>query len=291
MPGNVIGLLDSTGTQVVKYTYDAWGKPTGKSGTMKNTLGTVQPFRYRGYVYDEETGLYYLRSRFYCSDRCRFLNADTILHGDGMPITSQLFSYCDNSPVIAVDEDGQVWIMGVYATYYGYFHAKTQALVAACNPGMEVEVSLRYKGWRADLIYNGAIYEVKPKRASHITIGLAQIARYASAPNTTYVPGAAPLVLPEPITWITGNQMITMNFEQRGSLVLYSFQIKKTPKQDQTMPAPIALPAESPDEVRHRAKMNSAGSYVPLAIAAVGFGCGVCLMCCVSESPMSHMAN
>ena len=144
LQGDVVALLDSTGAVVVSYVYDAWGRPISKTGTLASTLGTVQPFRYRGYVYDEETGLYYLRSRYYDSNTCRFLNADTILHGESMPITSHLFSYCDNSPVITVDEDGQIWVMGVYAAFYGYFHVLTQSLVAACNPGMEVEVSLHY---------------------------------------------------------------------------------------------------------------------------------------------------
>ena len=45
----------ASGAKVVEYTYDAWGKPLTKTGTLASTLGTVQPFRYRGYVYDEET--------------------------------------------------------------------------------------------------------------------------------------------------------------------------------------------------------------------------------------------
>ena len=54
LQGDLVALVDGTGTKVVEYTYDAWGKPTGKTGTMAATLGTVQPFRYRGYVFDED---------------------------------------------------------------------------------------------------------------------------------------------------------------------------------------------------------------------------------------------
>ena len=50
LQGDVVALVNGSGTKVVEYTYDAWGKPTGKTGTMAGTLGTVQPFRYRGYV-------------------------------------------------------------------------------------------------------------------------------------------------------------------------------------------------------------------------------------------------
>lgn len=61
---------------MVSYTYDAWGKMISKTGTLATTLGMLQPFRYRGYIFDEETGLYYLRSRYYNPNLCRFINAD-----------------------------------------------------------------------------------------------------------------------------------------------------------------------------------------------------------------------
>ena len=52
LQGDVIALLDGTGNVVVSYVYDAWGMPIGKSGTLAETLGTLNPFRYRGYVFD-----------------------------------------------------------------------------------------------------------------------------------------------------------------------------------------------------------------------------------------------
>ena len=99
LQGDVVALVDGTGTKVVEYTYDAWGKPTGKTGTMASTLGTVQPFRYRGYVFDEETGLYYLRSRYYSPTYDRFINNDTIMKGN-------LFAYCENEPIKYADTQG-----------------------------------------------------------------------------------------------------------------------------------------------------------------------------------------
>ena len=64
LQGDVVAMIDANGTQLVEYVYDAWGKPLSKTGSLKDTLGTINPFRYRGCVYDEETGLYYLRSRY-----------------------------------------------------------------------------------------------------------------------------------------------------------------------------------------------------------------------------------
>ena len=100
LQGDVIALLDGTGNVVVSYVYDAWGAPIGKSGSMAETLGTVQPFRYRGYVFDEETGLYYLRSRYYNPRWGRFVNAD------GAIIQKNLFAYCSNGPIVGYDPSG-----------------------------------------------------------------------------------------------------------------------------------------------------------------------------------------
>ena len=80
LQGDVIALIDSNGKKVVEYKYDAWGRILSKTGTMASTLGTLNPFRYRGYVYDEETGLYYLRSRYYNPEWDRFVNADANLN-------------------------------------------------------------------------------------------------------------------------------------------------------------------------------------------------------------------
>lgn len=67
--GDVTGLVASSGAQVVAYTYDAWGNPLTTTGTMAGTLGKLNPFRYRGYVYDAETGIHYVASRYYDPER------------------------------------------------------------------------------------------------------------------------------------------------------------------------------------------------------------------------------
>ena len=64
LQGDVIALVDANGSKVVEYKYDAWGNPLSKTGTLATTLGTLQPFRYRGYAYDEETCRYYLYNRY-----------------------------------------------------------------------------------------------------------------------------------------------------------------------------------------------------------------------------------
>ena len=99
LQGDIVGIIDSTGAEVVQYTYDAWGKVLSVAGTMASSLGTIQPFRYRGYVYDVETGLYYLRSRYYNPEWGRFINADVLMKGN-------LFAYCSNNPENRFDVSG-----------------------------------------------------------------------------------------------------------------------------------------------------------------------------------------
>ena len=100
LQGDIVAILNGSGSAVVSYVYDAWGRPVSKTGSMASTLGTVQPFRYRSYVYDEETGLYYLRSRYYRPEQCRFLNADAIL------AQRNSFGYCSNKPIALYDPNG-----------------------------------------------------------------------------------------------------------------------------------------------------------------------------------------
>ena len=105
---NIIGLVDNAGVQVVSYSYDAWGQIINTTGSLANTLGKLNPFKYRGYIYDEETGLYYLRSRYHNPDLCRFINADDVesMGADGDINGYQLFIYCMNDPVNLKDEAG-----------------------------------------------------------------------------------------------------------------------------------------------------------------------------------------
>ena len=110
LQGDVKGIVDSTGTLVVYYTYDAWGKPLSITGSMANTLGVQNPLRYRGYVYDQETGLYYLQSRYYDPEIGRFINADAFpATGQGF-VGNNMFAYCGNNPVNRVDHSGHSWI-------------------------------------------------------------------------------------------------------------------------------------------------------------------------------------
>ena len=104
--GDIVGILDSTGAQVVSYAYDSWGVPISVTGSMADTIGEINPFRYRGYYYDSETGLYYLNSRYYDPVVGRFINADgLVVAGSGM-LSGNMYLYCQNNPICCVDPTG-----------------------------------------------------------------------------------------------------------------------------------------------------------------------------------------
>ena len=106
---DVIGLYDASGNVVVEYTYDAWGKPLTTTGSLASTVGAKNPYRYRGYRYDAETGLYALTTRYYNAQIGRFINADDayILEDkDKEEFESNLFAYCVNNPVNRIDTLG-----------------------------------------------------------------------------------------------------------------------------------------------------------------------------------------
>ena len=110
--GNVVGLVDGSGKLVVEYTYDAWGQLLSMTGSRANDLGKANPLRYRSYVYDDETGMYYLGSRYYNLTMCRFINADSVsvVHEASGKLTDKnLFAYCDKNPVMRKDGGGEFW--------------------------------------------------------------------------------------------------------------------------------------------------------------------------------------
>ena len=112
LQGDIVAILDENGNTVVSYGYDAWGAPLWCIGELAETLGKVQPFRYRGYALDEETELYYNQSRFYNPSIARFITADTtgVLTASLKSLTEKnLFAYCDNNPVMRKDIDGAFW--------------------------------------------------------------------------------------------------------------------------------------------------------------------------------------
>ena len=108
LQGDVIALVRaSTGKIAATYSYDAWGNCT-VTNAAGYAVGDRNPFRYRGYYYDTETGLYYLNSRYYSPEFGRFISADdaAYLGADGEVLSYNLFAYCLNNPINRTDCGG-----------------------------------------------------------------------------------------------------------------------------------------------------------------------------------------
>jgi len=123
LQGDIVAILDENGNTVVSYGYDAWGAPLWCTGELAETLGKVQPFRYRGYVFDEETGLYYLRSRYYNVEENRFLSADEGIIVSNKLMTGNMYAYGKNTPICIEDSEGTdaYWLTDI-DNVYGFGH-------------------------------------------------------------------------------------------------------------------------------------------------------------------------
>ena len=106
LQGDIVAIANSAGTIVATYTYDAWGRLRAPSDTDSLHIGEINPLRYRGYYFDEESGFYYLNSRYYNPVWGRFINADSIVTDVHGIVGFNFFAYCGNNPVNRFDPFG-----------------------------------------------------------------------------------------------------------------------------------------------------------------------------------------
>ena len=110
--GDIVGIYNGAGELKAHYEYDAWGNVisitdnNGNAITNPDHIGNLNPFRYRGYYQDTETGLYYLMSRYYDPITHRFINADGYFQSGTSILDANTFAYCGNNPVLNVDPLG-----------------------------------------------------------------------------------------------------------------------------------------------------------------------------------------
>jgi RHS repeat-associated protein len=134
MQGDILEIYDMNGNLCVTYAYDAWGNILSIGGSMKYSLGRDNPFRYRSYYYDVETGLFYVGSRYYDPEVGRFLNGDEpsvlqLIHEE--ILGSHFYAYCYNNPVSYYDPDGRTPLRHLYGILnigsgnYGIFNNTT----------------------------------------------------------------------------------------------------------------------------------------------------------------------
>ena len=137
--GDIVAIYNEAGTKIGYYKYDAWGACTAttyltSTTAERNVVTNLNPFRYRGYYYDTETGLYYLQSRYYNPYWGRFLNADGYINANGDLIGFNMYAYCSNNPVMRVDYCGTNWFSNAWEAIKQAF---SDNFGAAVNVGKE----------------------------------------------------------------------------------------------------------------------------------------------------------
>ena len=196
LQGDVVKLVTSSGSAVATYEYDAWGNVLSKSGTMADK----NPLRYRGYYYDNETGFYYLQSRYYDPAMKRFINADAYSStGQGF-IGTNMFAYCSNSPVnkadscghfgeivISVIDELRLWLTEISTA----FPPAVIAVAVVVLAEVLLDLSVAYEDLREDLAKSiiGHIesVEIHPEKAYNNSVYLLRdsqkIVRYVGRTN------------------------------------------------------------------------------------------------------------
>jgi RHS repeat-associated protein len=112
LQGDIIAIADQNGEVVARYTYDAWGKCEISVNSTNAAIAEINPYRYRGYYFDTETGFYYLQSRYYDPVVGRFVNGDdpqqVVLNVSVFSVN--LFSYCWNGTIVNADRTGEAFL-------------------------------------------------------------------------------------------------------------------------------------------------------------------------------------
>ena len=111
LQGDVVAIYDVNGTLKAKYLYDAWGNCTISSETTSYDVANANPIRYRGYYYDDDTGLYFCNARYYSPKWRRFISPDDTAYLDPEAVNGlNLYCYCNNDPVNYADPTGCIVI-------------------------------------------------------------------------------------------------------------------------------------------------------------------------------------
>lgn len=264
-------LIDKNKNAVVEYTYDSWGKPVAVTGSLATTLGANQPFRYRGYVYDNETGWYYLQSRYYDPTTCRFISADVLLSTGQGVIGHNSFAYCNNNPLLLTDSEGSL-------PYQAAIHLLVAEHIITNNPGVIACLELTIDrnrfgfgniGWIDLIDYRGGIYKIKPPKYHRQAIKQLDVYRYS---NTYYDDPKYSKPFSIGRESFSGNFVAQLsdgsyevNYHTENGVVLYDYTKNTTPD-----PVGVYVPEEGLlERVRYK---KPARTSVQLVYEAVAYG-------------------
>ncbi len=146
--GDVIAIYDNLGNTLCKYVYDAWGNHKvyntngSEIGAEVLNIGNINPFRYRGYYWDQEFSLYYLQTRYYDPSLGRFISPDAISYIDPESVAGfNLYAYCGNNPIMGTDPSGTIVAIAVAAiigAVIGTVVGATGGAITAASTGQNI---------------------------------------------------------------------------------------------------------------------------------------------------------
>ena len=233
LQGDIVAVYDNTGTRLVTYKYDAWGQHTTHyEASGGNTSVTKNPFRYRGYYYDTDLGLYYNISRYYDAYTGRWINADSLVStGQGI-LGYNMYAYCLNNPIMSLDYDGNAAMPFWDLPWMGYIHRVVQEYLRD-KYHYDIEVSVI--GGRVDVKIDNDIYEIKPVTTSDET-ARKQLQRYIDASGGTLKAGGNAEGLTGVIEPSDKTLGYTIKYYFRGDGVIKYYFYKEKVKQEITVP-------------------------------------------------------
>jgi len=150
--GDVTSFTDTNGNVVAEYEYDAWGNILSQSGSM----ASMNPYRYAGYRYDEETGLYYLMARYYDAEIGRFIARDIIQGFRERPNSLNLYLYAENNPIIFIDPHGNT----------PYYYPNDNRIVQTATGAMLIYSAYLYTQEVVSDVLEDAIFWAKGKKTA-----------------------------------------------------------------------------------------------------------------------------
>ena len=224
LQGDVMYLVDANENTVASYEYDPYGNIVSATGTMAQ----INPLRYRGYYYDAELEMYYLQSRYYDPQICRFINADVLASTGQGVIGCNMFAYCVNNPIYLNDPHGNSSLLP-YLTLSDYqkIHSMVQ-LKVQMKKGWATEVGVRtdrkngYKFGRLDLFDpdTNTYYEVKSIGSAFTKNTRKQMERY----DKSKICGVWSLVFWQKYAATRGTEYVSGSFSYGMWDVEYSLQ-------------------------------------------------------------------
>ena len=144
LQSDVIAITNEDGQTVVEYDYDAWGVCTIVEDASGLNIAAINPFRYRGYYYDDEIGMYYLQSRYYTPELARFLNSDDseVAYLGNCAQDTNLYSYCQNNSVMLSDESGMFSLNDLFKKVSGFLQKLFNKFID--NLKKQIQITKKY---------------------------------------------------------------------------------------------------------------------------------------------------